>query len=110
LLLGRKRLRDAGEKEYMYTVSKIKYLRDTIEKMEKVHQLQILDICLRHNVQYTENINGIFINMILLKEVALSAIDEYINYISLQQLQLDDVEATKKKYQEEFYNKEVSPY
>ena len=44
--------------------------------------------------------------MILLKEVALSAIDEYINYISLQQLQLDDVEATKKKYQEELDEEE----
>ena len=101
MLLGR---------DIMHTVNKIKRLRDTIEQMEKVHQLQILDICKRHNVQYTENVNGIFINMILLKEAVLLAIDEYINYISLQQLQLDDVEATKKKYQEEFYNKEVSPY
>ena len=97
-------------KDIMHTVNKIKRLRDTIEQMEKVHQLQILDICKRHNVQYTENINGIFINMILLKEATLLAIDEYINYITLQQLQLDDAEATKKQYQEEFYNKEVSSY
>lgn len=94
----------------MYTVNEIKRLRDTIEQMEKVHQLQILDICNHHDVPYTENINGIFINMILLNETTLRAINEYIKYISLQQMQLNDAEATKKKYQEEFYNKEVATY
>ena len=94
----------------MHTVNDIKCLRDIIEQMEKVHQLQILDICNHHNVPNTENINGIFINMILLNETTLQAIDEYIKYISLQQTQLNDVEATKKKYQEEFYNKEAVTY
>lgn len=94
----------------MYTVNEIKRLRDTIEQMEKVHQLQILDICNHHDVPYTENINGIFINMILLNETTLQAIDEYIKYISLQQMQLNDAEVTKKQYQEEFYNKEVATY
>tara|TARA_Y100001970_G_C14098575_1_gene784140 strand:- start:192 stop:476 length:285 start_codon:yes stop_codon:yes gene_type:complete len=94
----------------MYTIDEIKTLRDTIEQMAKVHQLQILDICKRHDVQYTENVNGIFINMTLLTNKTFIAIDEYIKYISLQQLQLDNVEATKKKYQEEFYNKEASTY
>ena len=44
--------------------------------------------------------------MSLLNEPTLQAINEYIKYISLQQTQLNDAEATKKKYQEEFYNKE----
>ena len=87
----------------MHTVNEIKCLRDTIEQMEKVHQLQILDICNHHDVPYTENINGIFINMILLNETTLQAIDEYIKYISLQQMQLNDAETTKKQYQEKFY-------
>ena len=81
----------------MYTIMAIKQLRDTIENMEKIHQLQILEICNKHNVQYTENVNGIFINMTLLDETILKAIHEYMNYIYLQQKQLDNVEATKEK-------------
>ena len=89
----------------MYTIDNIKIMRDGIQNMEKIHQLQILEICNNHHVQYTENSNGVFINMTLLNDSILAAISEYINYIGLQQKQLDNIEATKNKYKEEFYNK-----
>ena len=89
----------------MYTIDNIKILRDSIQYLEKIHQLQILEICNNHHVQYTENSNGIFINMTLLNDSILAAISEYMNYIGLQQKQLDNIEAAKNKYKEEFYNK-----
>ena len=89
----------------MYTINKIKILKDSIQNMEKIHQLQILEICNNHHVQYTENSNGIFINMTLLNDSILTAMSEYMNYINLQQKQLDNIEAAKNKYKEEFYNK-----
>lgn len=93
----------------MYAIEKIKILRDNIQNMEKIHQLQILEICNNRHVQFTENSNGIFINMTLLNDSILTDISEYMNYIRLQQKQLANIEAAKNKYKEEFYNKANAP-
>ena len=90
----------------MYSIGDIETLRDAIEAMEQIHQVQILGICNKYQVKYTENANGIFINMTLLSEAVLKNIYEYMNYVNLQQTQLDNVEATKKKYKEEFYKED----
>jgi predicted component of viral defense system (DUF524 family) len=90
----------------MYGIGEVKQLRDKIEDMQKIHQVQVLEICKRYEVQYTENVNGIFINMTLLDDNTLNAIQEYLAYISLQQKQLDNIEDMKKKYKDAFYNKD----
>ena len=87
-------------------------LRDTIEKMEKIHQVHILKIFTKYGVEYTENTNGIFINMSILKQETLDEINSYIEYVKLQQKQLEKVEAEKDAYKKEFYkdNKAVAAY
>ena len=39
-------------------------LREKIQALSKFHQLEVLRILQKHKVNYTENRNGIFINMI----------------------------------------------
>tara|TARA_B100000674_G_C37629327_1_gene818044 strand:+ start:337 stop:621 length:285 start_codon:yes stop_codon:yes gene_type:complete len=87
-------------------------LRDNIENMEKIHQVHILKIFKKYNVEYTENTNGIFINMSILKDEAIAEIKSYIEYVKLQQKQLEKVEAEKESYKKEFYkdNKAVATY
>lgn len=87
-------------------------LRDNIENMEKIHQVHILKIFKKYNVEYTENTNGIFINMSILKDEAITEIKSYIEYVKLQQKQLEKVEAEKESYKKEFYkdNKAVATY
>jgi hypothetical protein len=87
-------------------------LRDNIENMEKIHQVHILKIFKKYNVEYTENTNGIFINMSILKDEAIVEIKSYIEYVKLQQKQLEKVEAEKESYKKEFYkdNKAVATY
>ena len=87
----------------MYSIENIKKLRDSIEAMEQIHQIRILEICNECSVKYTENANGIFINMTLLDDAVLDRVCQYMNYVRLQQSQLDNVEATKEKYKKEFY-------
>ena len=87
-------------------------LRDTIEKMEKIHQVHILKIFNKYGIEYTENTNGIFVNMSILKQGAIDDISSYIEYVKLQQTQLEKVEAEKDAYKKEFYkdNKGVASY
>ena len=87
-------------------------IRDEIEKMEKIHQVHILKIFKKNNIDFTENSNGIFVNMSILNKDILNDIRSYIKYVNLQQKQLNKVEQDKERYKKEFYkdNKEVSTY
>ena len=87
-------------------------LREYIEKLEKIHQLHVLKIFKKYNIDYTENTNGIFVNMTVLDSDAVNDIKSYIEYVRLQQKHLDKAEAEKDAYKKEFYkdNKEVSTY
>jgi hypothetical protein len=85
-------------------------IRDEVEKMEKIHQINILKIFKKHNIDFTENSNGIFVNMTILSTDILEEINSYISYVNLQQKQLNKVEQDKERYKKEFYkdNKAVA--
>jgi hypothetical protein len=85
-------------------------IRDEVEKMEKIHQINILKIFKKHNIDFTENSNGIFVNMTILSADILEEINSYISYVNLQQKQLNKVEQDKERYKKEFYkdNKAVA--
>ena len=38
-------------------------LRENIQNLSKFHQLEVFRILKKNNVEYTENRNGIFVNM-----------------------------------------------
>ena len=59
-------------------------LRDNIENLDKIHQLHILKIFKKYNIEFTENSNGIFVNMTVLASDAINDIKSYIEYVSLQ--------------------------
>ena len=96
----------------MTDANNIKKLRDIIENMNKIHQIHILKILKENDIQFTENSNGIFVNMSLLNKKTLNRIRKFIKYVHLQEEQLENVEDIKAKYQEEFYkdNKEDGAY
>jgi hypothetical protein len=85
-------------------------IRDDVEKMEKIHQVNILKIFKKYNIDFTENSNGIFVNMTILNEDILKEINSYISYVKLQQTQLNKIEQDKERYKKEFYkdNKAVA--
>jgi len=94
-------------------VSEIAKLRDSIESMEKIHQLFVLGIILKNKVEFTENINGVFVNMTLLDSSVREALQEYTQYVNIQQKQLDKVEDMKRHFKQKYYdkdNKEMTTY
>ena len=78
-------------------------MRDKIQELDKFHQLEILKIFKTNKINYTENRNGVFINMNDLDEITLEMIDKYLHYVSTQQDQLDIVEQKKEQYKLSFF-------
>jgi hypothetical protein len=89
-------------------VNDVKKLRDTIQEMDAIHQVNILKIIKKNTVDFTENNNGIFINMSLLDDSTIAEMTKFVRYVNLQEKQLDCVEDIKAQYKKELFkgNKE----
>ena len=76
--------------------------------MSKDHHIKILEIMQENKISYSENKNGIFINMNNLKPEVIEKINDYINYTKCQETNLQNVEKMKKTLQNKFFkdNKE----
>ena len=59
----------------------LKCLRDEISELEDFQQLEILKIVDKNNIKYSQNNNGIFLNMKILDNKCLKAIYNYIEFI-----------------------------
>jgi len=94
----------------MTEITDLKRLRDNIEKMERIHQIHIFKILKENQIEFTENNNGVFVNMTLFDNTTLKQINTFIKYVNLQKKQLESIEDIKAQYQKEFYkdNKETT--
>ena len=81
------------------------YLRDEMEKMSNVHHLKFFELIKLHKILYSENRNGIFINMNSLNETIIEKIKLYIKYVDKQEETLDQTEKIKNDFQKEFFKR-----
>ncbi len=80
------------------------YIREKLQKLSKFHQIEVFKILKKHNVKYTENRNGIFVNMNELKSPILTLLNEYLTYVETQQDHLEYIEKKKEQYKQSFFN------
>jgi hypothetical protein len=88
----------------MNKIDNLQLLRNQIEKLDKVHHIGILKVLKENKVQYSENTNGIFINLTKVNIIIIEMIKKYVTYVKLQEVELGDIEDQKKEYKKEFYN------
>ena len=79
-------------------------LRDEIEKLDKNNHLEILKIFKKHNISFSENKNGSFINLNFVDDFILSEVKEYILYLKTQENLINELEVQKKEYVQEFFD------
>ena len=79
-------------------------LRKEINKLVNTQHIEILRILTKHKIHYSENRNGIFVNMILLSDEVIDEMNSYIKYIKKQEKQLSKIEKEKKLYKDTFFN------
>tara|TARA_Y100000741_G_C18261421_1_gene560667 strand:+ start:5140 stop:5439 length:300 start_codon:yes stop_codon:yes gene_type:complete len=80
-------------------------LKKNIENIDQSHHIEIFRIFQENNISYSENRNGIFINMNNIPEDVLIKINKFLTYIKTQEQHLDNVEKLKSDYKDNYFNK-----
>lgn len=78
-------------------------LKKTIEKMNKVHQVKVLEILFKHSCKLNENKSGVYVNMSFLPTEVLDEINEYIGYVSEQEESFNTAEYQKEEFKNSFF-------
>jgi hypothetical protein len=93
--------------EYMNSVSKsrsttqkpitesLKILRDDIESLPILHQVEILRILYKNHITFSENKNGVFLNLSYVDLDIIHKINEYVTFVKNQENQMCEFEKKK---------------
>lgn len=85
----------------------INAMKDRIEQMTKNYQIEIARLLINtHNIAYDENQNGLFINMAQMTEEVKTSMQQFIEYVDLQEQQLNAGETEKDGLKDIFFKKE----
>lgn len=83
-------------------------LKEHIENLPKENHIEIYKIIKKHTNDYSKNNNGIFVNISILKDEAISDIQKYIEYITNQEKLINDIEKEKTKIENTYFNEDNS--
>jgi len=90
-----------------YDFNKINSIREAIENMSKFNQIEILRILTRHKeVHINENKYGVHINLSELSNTILDELLVYADYVSTQELELNNIEKQKETYKNTYFVKD----
>jgi len=84
-------------------MASLEVLKKQIEVLNENRQSDILELFIKHNVVVTENNNGSFINLTLVKEECLAEIKKYLSYVVIQEKDLMKDEIEKDKYKSDYF-------
>jgi hypothetical protein len=91
-----------------YSVSELNYIRETIEKMNKFNQIEILRILNKHEcVTLNENKYGIHINLSELDKEIINELSLFIKYVTTQEQTLNSIERQKEDYRNTYFSKDI---
>ena len=79
-------------------------LKEGIENMPVVHQIEILRILNAKHTQINENKNGVFVNISKLNNELLQKLYDYMTYVIKQENQLNEIEEQKQSLTKEFFD------
>ncbi len=80
-------------------------MRNYIETIIKIHQVEILRILHKNGVYLNENQNGTHVNLMDLPATVLEEIRKYLEYVKYQENSLDVDEKQKEEYKNTFFTK-----
>lgn len=85
-------------------------LRNQIESLDKIHHIKILKIIKENEIKFSENRNGVFINMNALNDKTILEIVKMLDYIKEQEKNLTDIEKIKEELNKDYFensNKDI---
>jgi tRNA U34 5-carboxymethylaminomethyl modifying enzyme MnmG/GidA len=78
-------------------------LRNSIEKLNPSYHKFIFNIFKKHNIEYSENKNGIFINLSEVDNNVINEVNTYLLYLNKQEQQINKIENQKIEYQNKYF-------
>lgn len=84
-------------------MTSLNLLKKKMEELNTTQQLDMVRILLQNNIKFSENSNGVFINLTHLNDMEIKEITKYITYISDQEANLSTIENMKKEYKKNFF-------
>lgn len=84
-------------------MNKLISLKNQIENLDKIHHIKILNILKNNDIKYSENRNGIFINMNSFNEQTIDEINKILLYIKNQEKNLIDIENIKQELSNDYF-------
>ena len=79
-------------------------MRKKIEAFDKIQQLEILKIFIKHNININENKSGIFINLSTMKPEVIDDIKQYLEHINIQENTLLTQESKQEEYSKQYFS------
>ena len=73
----------------------LKTLRDNIELISEFHQIEVLRILHSNHITFSENKNGVFVNLSYVNYDVMNKINEYVTFVNKQETQLYEFEEKK---------------
>jgi len=64
------------------SIKELKKLKEKIDALEMCEHVELLKIFIKNDVKYTENSNGIFINMNKLSDSCIEDINKFMDFIN----------------------------
>ena len=80
---------------YPYPSDSLKMLRDSIELLSQFHHVEVLRILHSNHITFSENKNGVFVNLSYVNSDIISKINEYVTFVNKQETQLCEFEEKK---------------
>jgi len=84
-------------------INELKLLNKIIGKLNKVHHVKIFNIIIKNNIKYSENRNGVFINLNKVSDNTITEIKKYIEYIKIQEKNISNFENIKNEFKRDFF-------
>lgn len=78
-------------------------LKNQIENLDKIHHIKILNILKNNSIKYSENRNGIFVNMNSFDNNTIEEINKILLYIKNQEKNLIDIENIKNELSKDYF-------
>jgi len=87
----------------MNDLNNLLLLKNQIENIDKIHHIKILNILKNNNIKYSENRNGIFVNMTSFDSQTIDSIEKLLSYIKTQEKRLTDIETIKEELNKDYF-------
>ena len=80
-------------------------IKERIENLSKHHQIEALRILAKNNsIIMNENKNGVFINLTEQDETVLTQLEDFLNYVAVQQQHLNTIEDKQEEMELKFFS------